>query len=374
MKNKNVIEKAILIFVIAIGTISCGSSDKHEVKNISENKPLKTAHVEQEAAVLEIAATVRAADIAEVASRYGGFVTKLPVKTGSKVQKGELLVLMDERTLNAQAEKLVSSREEIRQSILEAKHQYAAFESQKELAVSTYERFRQLYEKKSASPQEYQEALSRKNSAEASSEAAAQRIAQAEARLNQIASDEKELAANRSYVRIESPFPGVVSGVYVDPGTFVNAGQSLITVEKPGSYQVSFYVEQELLSFVKESQKVQVRIPAASNQILTAVVSEASPSQDPSTRTFLVKADLEDVPTMQSGLSAYVMLESHRASSLWVPEEYLIKKADLEMVYVHQDDQWKRVLVKSGNRKSGKVEILSGLSKGEEIGLMENRS
>ncbi|MCI0613320.1 efflux RND transporter periplasmic adaptor subunit, partial [bacterium] len=323
---------------------------------------------------LEIAATVRAADIAEVASRYGGFVTKIPVKTGSKVQKGELLVLMDERTLNAQAEKLGSSREEIRQSILEAKHQYAASESQKELAVSTYERIRQLYEKKSASPQEYQEALSRKNSAEASSEAAAQRIAQAEARLNQIASDEKELAATRSYVRIESPFTGLVSGVYVDPGTFVNAGQSLITVEKPGSYQVSFYVEQELLSMVNEGKKIQVRIPTVSNELFDSVVSEVSPSQDPSTRTFLVKADLENVPSMQSGLSAYVMLESQRASSLWIPEEYLIKKADLETVYVHQDDQWKRVLVKSGNRKSGKVEILSGLSKGEEIGLMENQS
>ncbi|MCI0611433.1 efflux RND transporter periplasmic adaptor subunit [bacterium] len=374
MNNKNVIEKAILIFVIAIGTISCGSSDKHEIKNISENKPLKTAHVEQEAAVLEIAATVRAADIAEVASRYGGFVTRIPVKAGTKVQKGELLALMDERTLNAQAEKLGSSREEIRQSILEAKHQYTASESQKELAVSTYERIRQLYEKKSASPQEYQEALSRKNSAEASSEAAAQRVAQAEARLNQISSDEKELAANRSYVRIESPFTGIVSGVYVDPGTFVNPGQNLLTVEKPGAYQISFYVEQELLSMVTEGKKIQVRIPTASNELFDGVVSEVSPSQDPSTRTFLVKADLQNAPKLQSGLSAYVLLESHRASSLWIPEEYLMSKADLETVYVHQDDQWKRVLVKSGNRKSGKVEILSGLSKGEEIGLMENQS
>ncbi|MCI0445084.1 efflux RND transporter periplasmic adaptor subunit, partial [bacterium] len=202
----------------------------------------------------------------------------------------------------------------------------------------------------------------------------AQRVAQAEARLNQISSDEKELAANRSYVRIESPFTGIVSGVYVDPGTFVNPGQNLLTVEKPGAYQISFYVEQELLSMVTEGKKIQVRIPTASNELFDGVVSEVSPSQDPSTRTFLVKADLQNAPKLQSGLSAYVLLESHRASSLWIPEEYLMSKADLETVYVHQDDQWKRVLVKSGNRKSGKVEILSGLSKGEEIGLMENQS
>jgi RND family efflux transporter MFP subunit len=372
MNSKNVFAKAILIFAIAIGSISCGSADKAETKGVSDKEPLRTARVEQQAAVLEIAATVRAADIAEVASRYGGFVTRIPVKAGMKVQKGELLVLMDERTLNAQSEKLGSAREEIRNAILEAKHLYASSESQKQLAVSTYERIRQLYEKKSASPQEYQEALSRKNSAEAASEAAAQRVAQAEARLNQLASEEKELAANRSYVRIESPFAGIVSAVYVDPGTFVNPGQNLLTVEKPGSSQASFYVEQELLPFVNEGKKIPIRVPAASSELFGGIVSEVSPSQDPSTRTFLVKADLRK--SIQSGLSAYVILESQRSSSLWIPEEYLIRKMDLEMVYVRQNDEWKRVLVKSGNLKNGKVEILSGLNKGEEIGLMGNQS
>lgn len=372
MNSKNVILKAILIFAIAIGSISCGSAHKEETKNISEMKVLKTIRVEQEPAILEIAATVRAADIAEVASRFGGFVTRIPVKVGMKIQKGALLVVMDERTLNAQSEKLGSARQEIQNAILEAKHLYDSSESQKQLAVTTYERIRQLYEKKSASPQEYQEALTRKNSAEAASEAAAQRVAQTEARLNQLGSDQKELAANRSYVRIESPFTGVVSAVYVDPGTFVNPGQNLITVEKPGSYQISFFVEQELLLYIKEGKKIQVRIPVASSELFDGLVSEVSPSQDPSTRTFLVKADLQNTPSIQSGLSAYVILESQRSSSLWIPEEYLIRKMELEMVCVRQNDTWKRVLVKSGNRKNGKVEILSGLNKGEEIGLTES--
>ena len=147
-----------------------------------------------------------------------------------------------------------------------------------------------------------------------------------------------------------------------------------MTVEKPGSYEISFYIEQELLPFVKEGKKIQVRIPSISSEIFDGIVSEVSPSQDPSTRTFLVKADLQNASSIQGGLSAYVILESRRSSSLWIPEEYLIKKMDLEMVYVRQDDAWKRVLVKSGNRKNGKVEIISGLNKGEEIGFIGNKS
>lgn len=374
MNIKNEIQNIVLILSIAIASISCGPSDKPEAAGISDTEPMQTTRVAHEAALLEVAATVRAADVAEVASRYGGFVTKIPVKGGKRVQKGELLVLMDDRTLIAQAEKLEFTRAEVRQSILEAKHHLAAAESQRELASSTYERIRQLSERKAASPQEYQEALSRKNSAEAAKEAAAERVAQTEAKLGQIASEEKELAANRSYVRIESPFTGVIAAVNVDPGTFVNPGQGLLTVENPGSYQISFYIEQELLSFVTEGKKLHVRIPAAAKEPLNAVVAEVSPSQDPATRTFLVKADLQNASNMRSGLSAYVMLNSLRGPSLWIPEEYLIRKADLEMVYVRQDGSWKKVLVKSGDRKNGKVEILSGLNKDEEIGLMRNRS
>jgi membrane fusion protein, multidrug efflux system len=366
------INKVLLILSIALMIISCRSSEKQEIKNHSENKPLQTTRVQQKPSVLEVAGTVRAADVAEIASRYGGFVTRIPAKTGRKIQKGELLILMDDRTLSAQKEKLGSTREEMNQAIQEARHHLEAAESQSELASTTYERFRKLYEKKAASPQEYQEALSRKNSAEAAKQAAAEKVAQAEARLNQISSDEKELAANQSYVRIESPFAGVVTAVSVDPGTFVSPGQSLVTVEKPGSYQIAFYVEQDLLQLVNEGKTLQVRIPAAGKELLKAVVSEVSPSQDHATRTFLVKADLAKASGVRSGFSAYVMMESRDRSSLWIPRSYLTKNADLEMVYVKQGEDWKKVLVKTGVRNDQTVEILSGLNEGEEIGLMED--
>jgi len=374
MNYRNEIGKVLLILSITLASISCGSPDKKEIKNASENKPLQTTHVQQKPSVLEVAGTVRAADVAEIASRYGGFVTRIPAKTGMKIQQGELLILMDDRTLSAQKEKLGSTREEMNQAIQEAKHHLEAAESQMELASSTYERFRKLYEKKAASPQEYQEALSRKTSAEAAKEAAAEKVAQAEERLNQIASDEKELAANQSYVRIESPFAGVVTAVNVDPGTFVNPGQSLVTVEKPGPYQIAFYIEQELLELVKEGKTLQVRIPSAGKEPLKAVVAEVSPSQDPATRTFLVKADLQKTSAVRSGLSAYVIMDSPARSSLWIPQNYLMKNADLEMVYVKQGKDWKKVLVKTGVRSDDAVEILSGLNQGEEIGLMEDES
>lgn len=372
MKYKNKVNTVVVILSIMLASISCRSSDKKEIKNTSENKPLQTAHVQQRASVLEVAGTVRAADVAEISSRYGGFVTRIPAKTGMKVRQGELLVLMDDRTLSAQKEKLGSSREEMNQAIQEAKHHLEAAESQSELASSTYERFRKLYEKKAASPQEYQEALSRKNSAEAAKEAAEEKVAQAEARLNQIGSDEKELAANQSYVRIESPFAGVITAVNADPGAFINPGQSLVIVEKPGSYQVAFYVEQDLLQLMNEGKTLQVRIPSAGKEPMKAIVAEVSPSQDPATRTFLVKADLQKTSGVRSGLSAFVIMDSPGRSSLWIPQNYLIKNADLEMVYAKQGEDWKKILVKTGVRSDDTVEILSGLNQGEEIGLMEN--
>jgi hypothetical protein len=62
------------------------------------------------------------------------------------------------------------------------------------------------------------------------------------------------------------------------------------------------------------------------------------------------------------------------SQSVWIPEEFLKAKNDLETVAVRQNGEWRRVLVKSGARRENQVEILSGIAAGEEIGLFEEES
>lgn len=343
----------ILILFVA----SCGSGEKINYEIEPLRTPVRTVKVQREDRTVEVAGTVRAADVAQLASRFGAFVSRVPVRAGMRVKKGDLLVLLDDRSLSAQRDKLIAAKREAEQSVQSA-------HAQERLAASTFERTRGLYEKKAASKQEFEEAQSRKESSKAVYAAAVQRVSQTE-------SDIRDLRASLDYVRIMAPFDAVVTAVSIDVGTYVNAGQPVVTLESPSAYQVLFSVEEDLLKVVQKNQQIAVSIPTISAGKFNAVVEEVNSSADISTRTFLIKANLPATPGIRSGLSARIFLPGASGKTLWIPEEFLENKDDIETVLVKEQDRWRRILVKSGTHKDGHVEILSGLNEGDLVGLME---
>lgn len=342
----------LLVLLLACG---CGKNAKELSKLPALPAPSRTARVERESRTLEIAGTVRAADVAQLASRFAGFVSRVQVQAGAHVEKGDVLVLMDDRNLQAQRAKTVAARDE-------AQRGAQAAEAQMRLANVTFTRIETLYQKQSASEQEYDEAQSRKNAAGAAYQAALQRVAQAE-------SDMRDVQASSDYLRITAPFTGIVTSVPVDAGTFVNPGQAIVSMENPSNFTVVFSVEEGLLNAVQKNRDLVVAIPALSVDALPAKVEEVNTAADVYTRTFQVKAVLQAHPQLLSGISARVFLPTATEGSLWIPETFLSSNDDIETVLVKQGKEWRRILVKSGNHKNGRVEVLSGLNEGEEVGI-----
>lgn len=235
---------AILWFVLVIG---CGEKE-NQTETGKAAQPSRTAAVKRETREVQVAGTIRATNVAQLASRFGGFVSQAPARPGASVVKGELLVQLDDRNLQAQKSKVRAGTEGVAGAIAEAQYQLNAASAQKELASRTYERIRELYEKKSASRQEFDEAESRFKSAEAAWQAAQERVAQAQSRQQEVSSDAQEVQANSEYLRITAPFRGVVTSAPVDVGSYVNPGQTIVSMESLDSYQVIFFVEEGLLA------------------------------------------------------------------------------------------------------------------------------
>lgn len=344
----------VVILLVLLLAFGCGENAK-----VSERpklpSPSHRATVERESRTLEIAGTVRAADVAQLASRFAGFVSRVQVQAGAHVKKGDLLVLIDDRNLQAQRAKAAAARDE-------AQRGAQAAEAQMRLANITFTRIETLYQKESASEQEFDEAKSRKDAAEAAYQAALQRVTQAE-------SDRNDVQASSEYLRITAPFTGIVTSVPVDAGTFVNPGQAIVSMENPSSFEVVFSVEEGLLSAVQKGSDLVVAVPAVSVETLPAKVVEVNTAADVYTRTFQVKAVLQAHPRLLSGLSARVFLSAATKGSLWIPERFLTRNDDIETVLVKQGEEWRRILVKSGNHRNGRAEILSGLNEKEEVGI-----
>jgi RND family efflux transporter MFP subunit len=358
----------LLVVLCSVHQFSCDGKQETSSQEQSRQAPIRTIVVSRQPGALELAGTVRAKDVANLAGRTAGFVSRVLVKAGARVTKGQLLLVVDDRNLKAQADKLQAARQEIEQAIGEAQHQLNAAEAQNQFAANTFNRISGLYEKKAASKQEFEEAEARKKSAEAALQAARERVAQAQSKSKQIDSDLQDVSASLGYVQIAAPFDGTVTSVPADTGTFVNPGQTLITMES-SSYEIVFFVEESLLPSVTKGKQIAAIVPAVSNDSLTATVSEVAAAVDTATRTFQAKADLPSGPPWKSGLSATVFLEAEGRPGLWIPAEFLSRSHDIETVLVRQDQQWRRVLVKSGREKEGKVEILSGINEGDEIAL-----
>jgi RND family efflux transporter MFP subunit len=349
----------LLLLSLVLFLYGCSRTEHAENPTPEIVTPSETVRVEGSSREVVIAATVRASDVAQLASRFGGFVNRIAVRSGDVVKRGDLLVLMDDHGLQAQRQKALAGKEQAIQSA-------EASRAQSQLASTTFDRIRVLYERKSASRQEFDEAESRKNAAESAYQAVLKQVDQAE-------SDLKDVQANSEYFRIVAPFDGMITSVPVDTGTFVNPGQPLVSMENPVSFQAVFAVEEQLLEAVQRGNRISVLIPAISDHPEWATVQEVNPSADTNTRTFQVKANLASIPKLRSGLSARVFLSSMKEQSLWIPEKFLDSGGDLETVLVHQQNGWLKVLVKSGERRDGKVEILAGLNAGEEIGIVEKR-
>ncbi|HSP07861.1 MAG TPA: efflux RND transporter periplasmic adaptor subunit [Acidobacteriota bacterium] len=364
--------KYVLYLLPLVALLACGGKETSAPAQ-SGAAPARTARVEKAPGVLEISGTVRAADVAQLASRYGGFVREVKARAGSRVKAGDLLVVLDDRSLQAQADKVQAGEQEVRQAIEEARQHLQAADTQRQLTTNTLVRIQSLYDKKSASRQEFEEAQAAKDAAEAGWRAAQERVAQAESKLRQAKSDTQDVSASMSYQRITAPFDGVVTSMTADQGTFITPGQTVAAMENPRRYQLVFSVEQELLSALPAGSKIQVQVPAAGAVPLDATIDEVSPSADQATRTYLVKAGLPANASLQTGLSGRAVIHVPSRSSLWIPAAFLAQQNDLETVIVKTGNDWRRVLVKSGDRSGDRVEILSGLNEGDEVGLFEGQ-
>jgi hypothetical protein len=92
------------------------------------------------------------------------------------------------------------------------------------------------------------------------------------------------------------------------------------------------------------------------------------PAADPATRTVLVRLDLAASARLRSGLFGRLRVPAGRRQVIQAPAAALVERGQLEGVYVVGDDGIARFrLVRTGAARAGRVEIVSGLTAGEQV-------
>lgn len=303
---------------------------------------------------LEGVGTVRAAQTSQVASRTMGNIVEIRAREGDRVQRGQVLAVIDETQLRSAVEQAAAAQSAAEKEISIADSDFS-------LAEVTLKRYQQLYEMKSVSPQEFDEVKARYQSAQARREMARAEQSRAAAVLNQA-------GTSLGYAQIRAPFAGLVTEKKADAGTLASPGMHLFTLEDTRSYQLEATVDERDIRIVRIRETVPASIDALGVAELPGKVVQIVPAADPASRSLLVKVELPSDPRLRSGLFGRARFPRGERTLLSIPRAAVVERGQLQGVFVIDADQMAGLrYITLGKTIGDQVEVLSGLQDGEKL-------
>jgi RND family efflux transporter MFP subunit len=339
----------IAIFTASAILSSCSADQKLALKpNPAIPVTVSSISENENSGYVTASGKVEAEKSANLSTRMMGYVTKLNVKVGDKVNAGQLLLSINNTDLQAK-------KAQVDASILQAT---AANTN----AKKDYDRFVNLFKQQSASQKELDDMTARYEMSKAGLEAAKQM--------------RNEVMAQFSYANISAPFSGVVTNTFIKQGDMANPGMPLLSIEGSSKLQVVAMVSESDITGIENGMPVMVLVKSL-DKTYSGKVIERSSSATNTGGQYLVKIALEQTQSVLSGMFVNVQFPIAQAKKAiaqsvmnLVPESALVHKGQLVGVYSITADKtallrWLRI----GKKYGDQVEVLSGLSAGESFVL-----
>lgn len=282
--------------------------------------------------------TIESSDRGILAARIDGRVGRLAVKVGDPVKAGQLLLSIEQNTVNDRLAEAQGSRE--------------AASARLDLAEKTYQRYQQLARAEAVTPLEMDRVAAEREQARQNLQAASAGVAQAR--------------TGAAYNRVIAPYAGTIAKQLVESGSTVMPGTPLLVIERSGIPQARIAVPESLVGQIARGEELQLEIPALQRTV-SGSVTEIQPASDPATRSFTVKLSLPTGGGLTPGLFLRARRQAATGSALLIPLSALVQRGQLTGVFVVEANILHFRLVKLGPRLGDRVEILSGLNAGETI-------
>ena len=259
-------------------------------------------------------------NISPVIPRVSGYVAEVRVTDNQKVHKGDTLLILDQRDLRLKVEQAEAELATAKSNLGAAQATTTASRSNNatsEASVGTvdaqieaakvtlwranqdYERYANLIKDHSVTQQQYEQALAAKQTAErqlqvlqeqrkqaaiqtaavtteSGATASQAKVASAVIKQRQVDVDEAKL--NLSYAIITAPADGLVSKVNVQPGQFLQAGQSLFSIVLNEDTWVVANFKETQFDKMRVGQRVIIHVDAFPGHDFEAKLASFSPA------------------------------------------------------------------------------------------------
>ena len=285
-----------------------------------------------------------------LSAQVPGAIVALSVKAGDRVQAGQELVRIDARAANQNAAANVAQVEAARAAV--------------NVTSKEYERQKQLFQKQYIS----QSALDR---AQAQFQAA-------DAQLKALQAQSDAAQTQSRFFVISAPYAGVVSDVPVALGDMAMPGRPLLLIYDPAALRVTAAVPPSASASPEASSAIQFEIPGLvpAQGLMSPTEVKLLPTVDVATHTAQIRLSLpSSLKGVTPGMFARVWLAANAAGQpaavnerLYVSISSVVRRSEMTGLYV-VNEQGRPVLrqVRLGRVQGERVEVLSGIEKGEKI-------
>jgi membrane fusion protein (multidrug efflux system) len=352
-------KKTLFFIGLMIFIVSCGTPDKktqlEKLKKEHDNLAIQIAEIEKELNpqgtipatmvsiqtltnqpfehYIEVQGRIDGNENIGVSPRSPGVVTRILVKEGDYVKKGQILAELDADVL---------------------KRNLKDIETQLAYVTDLYEKQKSLWDQQIGSEKQYLDAKNAKESVQNKMDALKEQI---------------------SMSSITAPIDGTVEDIPIKVGQMASSAspQPAFRIVNFSKVKAVADVGEANSANIKTGDQVKVFLPDF-NQELTERVSFASKYINPTNRTFTVEVELPAENNLfRANMIAVIRIKDYtKNATIAIPQNYIQSSKD-EGVYVFlaKDENGKKVahkaFVKPGVTYNGLTEIAEGLKEGDKI-------
>jgi membrane fusion protein (multidrug efflux system) len=335
--------KVLFLHIFPVITLlslpACHSADKGNSDKSGGPKAITVGAVVIQPGELEnkiiSTGTLLANEEVELRSEVPGRIVDINFEEGSHVNKGSLLLKIDDRELQAQLKKLLVEEKQAKDDVY---------------------RKQKLLEMKAVSQEEYDKSFNTLG------------ITQAQIDL---------VKTQISKTEIYAPFSGLIGLRQVSPGGFVSSSTLVTRLQQTDPVKIDFSIPEKYREKVKNGTLIKFRIESSENPF-TGRVYAIDPKIDPGTRNLEMRA-LCPNPAGLLVPGAFAKVEivlDDLKDALVIPSEAIIPQMNGEKVFTCRDGKAKSQIIRTGIRTDREVQVIEGLNPGDTVittGLLQLR-
>ena len=339
--------------LLCLLSVSCASEQK-KARGDTPHYPTMTVTTQDVTLSQQYSARLTGRQIVEVRPQVTGNITRICIREGDAVKRGQTLFIIDQVPYRAALEVAVAARRSAEAKLATARMNYE-------------------------NEQRLQEGLV---VGDVSVQTMRNALLEAEAALAQAKAQEVNARNNLSYTEVKSPVNGVASMIPWHVGSLVNSSISepLVTVADDSEMYVYFSISENqvlnlitqygsIAEFISKAPPVSLRMNNGQEYDQQGRISAVSGTVDTQTGAVTLRATFPNAGgLLHNGGSATIVVPTHRADCIVIPQEATYELQNRMFVYRVVDGKTKATAITLFPQNNGREYIVEdGISVGDTI-------